>query len=168
VSTHEALPKIQEVFARLTPSTPFDYTFADEAYALKFAEEERIGKLGFVFAGLAILISCMGLLGLSAFVAEQRIREIGIRKVLGASVANLWQMLSKDFVVLVVISCVIAMPLAWYFMDSWLDSFVYRSTISWSVFVITGAIALLITLATVSFQAIKAATANPVKSLRTE
>ncbi|WP_339810509.1 ABC transporter permease [uncultured Imperialibacter sp.] len=168
VSTHEALPKIQEVFARLTPSTPFDYTFADEAYALKFEEEERIGKLGFVFAGLAILISCLGLLGLSAFVAEQRIREIGIRKVLGASVAGLWQMLSKDFIVLVVISCVIAMPLAWYFMDSWLDSFVYRSAISWLVFAITGAIALLITMATVSFQALKAATANPVKSLRTE
>jgi putative ABC transport system permease protein len=168
VSTHEALPKIQEVFARLTPSTPFDYTFADEAYALKFEEEERIGKLGFVFAGLAILISCLGLLGLSAFVAEQRIREIGIRKVLGASVANLWQMLSKDFVVLVAISCFVAMPLAWYFMDSWLDSFVYRSTISWLIFAVTGAIAMLVTLATVSFQAIKAATADPVKSLRTE
>jgi putative ABC transport system permease protein len=168
INPHEALPKIQEVFAEITPSVPFDYTFADEAYALKFADEERIGKLGFVFAILTVLISCLGLFGLSAFVAEQRIREIGIRKVLGASVANLWQMQSKDFVVLVVISCLIAMPLAWYFMDSWLDSFVYRSTISWLVFAATGAIALLVTLATVSFQAIKAATADPVKSLRTE
>ncbi len=168
VSGHEALPKIEAVLSEIAPSTPFDYSFVDEEYGLKFAEEERISQLVSVFAALAILISCLGLLGLSAFVAEQRIKEIGIRKVLGASVVNLWQMLSKDFVVLVVISCFVAMPLAWYFMESWLDSFIYRTQISWYVFVATGAVALVITLATVSFQAIKAATADPVKSLKVE
>lgn len=168
VGPHEALPKIEEVFARHIPSAPFDYAFADEEYALKFAEEERIGKLASVFAVLAIFISCLGLFGLATFVAGQRTKEIGIRKVMGASVAQLWQMLSKDFVVLVVISCFVAMPLAWYFMSIWLEGYTYRTDITWYVFVVTGGVALVITLLTVSYQAIKAATANPVKSLRTE
>jgi ABC-type antimicrobial peptide transport system permease subunit len=168
VSPHEALPKIEKVFSQLIPSAPFDYTFADEDYAAKFRGEERIGKLATVFSTLAILISCLGLFGLAAFTAEQRTKEIGIRKVLGASVAHLWQMLSKDFVVLVVISCAIAVPIAFSFMNNWLEQYQYRTTISWSVFAATGIGALIVTLLTVSFQAIKAALMNPVNSLRSE
>jgi len=115
-----------------------------------------------------IFISCLGLFGLASFVAEQRKKEIGVRKVLGASVFNLWQLLSKEFALLVVISCVIAIPLAWYYLDSWLQRFDYRTTISFWIIVVSGTGALIITLITVSFQAIKAAIANPVKSLRTE
>ena len=168
VATSEALPKIEAVFTRLIPSAPFDYKFVDDEYAKKFAAEERIGKLATFFAILAIFISCLGLFGLASFVAEQRTKEIGIRKVLGASVVNLWQMLSKDFVILVIIACLIAAPLAWYFMDAWLQKYTYRDKISWWIFAATGAGALAITLLTVSFQAIKAALINPVKSLRSE
>lgn len=168
VSAHEALPKIQSVFASIIPSAPFDYTFADEAYGAKFRAEERIGKLATLFSGLALLICCLGLFGLASFMAEQRTKEIGIRKIMGASVTNLWRMLSKDFVVLVVISCGFAIPISFYFMNSWLGQYEYRTTISWNVFVITGMGALIITLLTVSFQAIKAALMNPVKSLRSE
>ncbi len=167
-STAEALPKIEAVFKKVIPSAPFAYKFADQEYALKFAAEERVGKLASVFAVLAILISCLGLFGLASFVAEQRTKEIGIRKVAGASVFNLWKMLSKDFVLLVIIACVIAIPLAYYFMHQWLGVYEYRTEISWWIFVVTGAGALVITLLTVSFQAIKAALMNPVKSLRSE
>ena len=127
-----------------------------------------MGKLASVFALLAILISCLGLFGLASFVAEQRTKEIGIRKVAGASVFNLWKMLSKDFVILVIIACVLAIPLAYYLMHQWLGIYEYRTKISWWIFVVTGAGALMITLLTVSFQAIKAAMMNPVKSLRSE
>ncbi|MVM32554.1 FtsX-like permease family protein [Spirosoma sp. HMF4905] len=168
VAASEALPKIEAVLTRLIPSAPFDYKFVDEEYAKKFAAEDRISKLATFFAILAIFISCLGLFGLASFVAEQRTKEIGIRKVLGASVANLWQMLSKDFVLLVGISCLIAAPLAWYFMEQWLQKYPYRETISWWIFAVTGAGALAITLLTVSFQALKAALINPVKSLRSE
>ena len=168
ISTSEALPKIEAVFKKIIPSVPFDYKFVDQEYALKFASEERISKLATFFAILAIFISCLGLFGLASFVAEQRTKEIGIRKVLGASVANLWQMLSKDFVVLVIISCLIAGPLAWYFMDGWLQKYTYRDSISWWIFAVSGAGALALTLLTVSYQAIRAALMNPVKSLRSE
>lgn len=164
----DALAKIESVFKIYSPAAPFDYRFNDEQYAKKFSDEERIGNLATVFAILAIFISCLGLFGLASFVAEQRTKEIGVRKVLGASVFNLWTMLSKDFVVLILISFTLAIPIAWYYLSGWLFRFEYRTEISWWIFVISGLGALAITLATVSFQAIKAALANPVRSLRTE
>jgi len=162
------MPKIEAVLKQLVPTASFNYKFVDQEYGHKFAQEERIGKLATVFAVLAILISCLGLFGLVSFVAEQRTKEIGIRKILGATVANLWQMLSKDFVVLVLISCFIAGPIAWYFMNQWLQKYNYHTEISWWIFASSGAGALIITLLTVSFQAIKAALMDPVKSLRSE
>ena len=167
-SAQESIAKIEAVFKKYIPSAPFDYSFADDEFAAKFANEVRIGKLATFFAALAIFISCLGLFGLASFVAEQRTKEIGIRKVLGASVANLWGMLSKDFVLLVIISCFIAAPLAYYFMSKWLLKYEYRTGISWWVFAASATGALVITILTVSFQAIKAALANPVKSLRSE
>ena len=163
-----SLSEIEAVFKKHIPSAPFDYQFADEAFGEKFASEERISKLTAFFAALAIFISCLGLFGLASFVAEQRTKEIGIRKVVGASVVSLWKLLSKDFVMLVVIASLIAIPLAYYYMSGWLDNYKYRTEIRWYVFAIAIGGALLITLLTVSFQAIKAAVANPVKSLRTE
>ena len=168
VSAHDAISKITAVFKKYDPSTALNYTFVDEAYAKKFEDEERIGKLASCFAGLAIFISCLGLFGMAMFMAEQRIKEIGIRKVLGATVFSLWQLLSKDFVVLVVIAFLIAAPLAYYFMNNWLQQYSYRTHISWWIFGAAGSSALIITLLTVSFQSIKAAIANPVKSLRSE
>ncbi|WP_026997704.1 ABC transporter permease [Flectobacillus major] len=168
MSASASLEKVGEVFRRYNPGSPFDYKFADEQYALKFNSEERIGKLATFFACLAIFISCLGIFGLASFTAEQRTKEIGVRKVLGASVFNLWQLLSKDFVVLVMISFLIATPIAYYFMNGWLKNYEYRSEISWWIFGISGLGALIITLLTVSYQAVKAASANPVKSLRTE
>jgi putative ABC transport system permease protein len=166
VNTSEALAKMEAVFKNVIPSAPFDYKFVDEQYAQKFAAEERIGKLASFFGTLAIFISCLGLFGLASFVAEQRTKEIGIRKVLGASVTNLWRMLSSDFVVLVILSCVIAVPIAYYFLNEWLQKYQYRIEISWLVFVIAGLGSVMITLATVSYQAIRAALANPVESLK--
>jgi len=168
VPVPEGLLKIESVLKKFVPNSPFNYKFSDEEYALKFASEERIGKLASVFATLAILISCSGLFGLASFIAEQRTKEIGIRKVLGASIINLWQMLSKDFVVLVFISCVIAIPTAYYFMDGWLQQYQYRIDMPWWIFMITALGAVGITLLTVSFHAVKAAMMNPVKSLRSE
>ena len=147
---------------------PFQYDFVDEQYAEKFQSEERIASLASVFTGLAILISCLGLFGLTSFVAEQRTKEIGVRKVLGATVYNVWKMLSKDFVVLVVLSCVIAVPITHYFMTSWLEGYEYRVDLSWWVFALAIICSVLVTLLTVSFQAIKAAKANPIRSLRME
>ncbi|HRE67063.1 MAG TPA: ABC transporter permease [Cyclobacteriaceae bacterium] len=164
----ESLEKIKTVFTRYSPSSPFSYEFVDAEYARKFEGEERIGKLASAFAGLAIFISCLGIFGLASFVAEQRTKEIGVRKVMGASVTNLWAMLSKDFVVLVSISLLVAMPLSWYFMSAWLQKYQYRSDMAWWIFAAAGVGALLITLLTVSYQSIKAAMANPVKSLRSE
>lgn len=164
----QSISSIEKVWKKYTPEVPFDYKFVDEEFGNKFQAEERIGKLSSYFAILAIFISCLGLFGMASFVAEQRTKEIGIRKVLGASVANIWQLLSKEFVLLVVISCVIAAPIAWYYLDNWLTNYDYRINISWQVFVLAAIAALAITLLTVSFQAIKAALANPVKSLRTE
>jgi len=168
VSTHEALSKIENVFKKYNPGSPFIYKFADEEYAKKFESEERIGKLATFFALLAIFISCLGLFGLASFIAEQRTREIGVRKVLGASVLNVWGLLSKDFILLILISFFIAIPVSYYLMHRWLENYIYRTTISWQVFVIVGIATVLLTMITVGFQAIKAALANPVKSLRTE
>jgi putative ABC transport system permease protein len=168
ISSREALAKLEVVFKKHNPSAPFEYKFVDDEYAKKFSDEERIGKLATFFAMLAIFISCLGLFGLASFVAEQRTKEIGIRKVLGASVTNLWGLLSKDFVLLVIISCLISSPIAYYFMNDWVQKYEYHTDISWWVFIASGAGALTITLLTVSFQAIKAALMNPVKSLKTE
>ena len=137
-------------------------------YAAKFKLEVLIGKLAGLFAGLAIFISCLGLFGLAAYIAEQRTKEIGIRKVLGASVSQVWLLLSKDFIVLVLISCVIASPVALYFLKNWLQKYDYRMSIGVSVFIISAMMAIMITIITISFQAIRAAIANPVKSLSTE
>lgn len=167
-SASENMKTIEKVFKKNFPNLPFKYEFVDAEFNEKFASEERIGNLSGIFTGLAILISCLGLFGLASFVAEQRTKEIGVRKVLGASVQNLWAMLSKDFVWLVFISLFIASPIAWYFMSGWLDKFEYRTDLSWWVFAIAGAGALVITLLTVSFQAIKAALMDPIKSLRSE
>jgi len=165
---HEALAKIETVFKKYNPAQPFDYKFVDNLYAQKFGDEERIGKLASSFAALAIFISCLGLFGMASFTAEQRKKEIGVRKILGATIFNLWRLLSREFVVLIFISLLIAGPVAYYFMHQWLQNYQYRTEISWWVFAAAGVGALLITLLTVSFQAIKAALANPVKSLRTE
>jgi ABC-type antimicrobial peptide transport system permease subunit len=164
----QSLTGIEQVLKKYTPNVPFDYKFVDEEFGGKFRAEERIGKLASYFAVLAIFISCLGLFGMASFVAEQRTKEIGIRKVLGASVANLWRLLSTEFFVLVLLSCIIAAPIAWYYLKNWLTNYDYRITIGWGVFVLAAVVALIITLLTVSFQAIKAAIANPVKSLRTE
>jgi putative ABC transport system permease protein len=168
LSASESLTSIQAVFQKFNPGSPFDYKFSDQQYMLKFATEERIGKLVTMFASLAILISCLGIFGLASFVAEQRTKEIGVRKVLGASVFSLWSLLSKDFVVLVSIAFGIATPVAYYVLDNWLNKYTYRTDISWWIFAITGVAALAITLLTVSYQSIKAALINPVKSLRSE
>ncbi|HTI61017.1 ABC transporter permease [Mucilaginibacter sp.] len=164
----EALTKIGGVFKKYNPGSPFDYQFTDDEYAKKFSDEERIGKLASILAFIAIFISSLGLFGLASFVAEQRTKEIGVRKVLGASVFNLWRMLSKDFVVLVIISCALATPISWYFMYGWLKNYKYHTDISLWIFLAACIGAMTITILTVSAQAIKAALANPVKSLRSE
>jgi len=168
VSANEALPKIEAIFRSMVPSAAFDYKFVDEEYAKKFSQEQRISKLAGFFAILAIFISCLGLFGLASFVAEQRTKEIGVRKVIGASIFDIWNLLSKEFIWLVIISLLFASPIAYYFMNLWVNKYTYHTAISWWIFIAAGAGALIITLITVSFQAIKAATANPVKSLRTE
>ena len=167
-STRDALAKIENVFKKYNPAAPFEYSFADEQYAAKFANEQRIGKLAGFFAAFAIFISCLGLFGLASFVAEQRKKEIGIRKVLGATIAGVWQLLSGEFLFLVLIAVLIASPIAWYIMHQWLENYEYRTQIAWWIFGAASLSALIITLLTVSFHAIKAALANPVKSLRTE
>lgn len=168
LSAHDALEKIKSVFMKHDPAAPFNYEFVDAVYARKFSDEERIGKLASFFAGLAIFISCLGISGLASFVAEQRTKEIGVRKVMGASVINLWGLLSRDFVLLVVLSLLLAMPMAWYFMNNWLQKYQYRSDMAWWIFAVAGVGSLTITLLTVSYQSIKAAMANPVRSLRSE
>jgi putative ABC transport system permease protein len=168
MSPHEAIGKIERVFKKYNPASPFEYKFVDEDYARKFNDEERVGTLASFFAGLAIFISCLGIFGLASFVAEQRAKEIGIRKALGATVITLWKMLSKEFVLLVAIAILVGIPFSTYFMNSWLLKYTYRTQISWWIIASVGAGALFITLATVSYQAIKAALANPVKSLRME
>jgi hypothetical protein len=168
IAAGEALSTIKSVFKKVIPSVPFEYKFVHQEYAAKFAAEERIGHLAAFFASLAIFISCLGLFGLASFMAEARTKEIGVRKVLGASVLNLWSLLSKDFVGLVVIAFFMASPIAYYFLSKWLQQYTYRTELSWWIFAGAGISALLITLLTVSFQSIKVALMNPVKSLRTE
>jgi ABC-type antimicrobial peptide transport system permease subunit len=168
VGTHDAIVKLTKIFDTYNPAYPYIYQFVDEEYNHKFNLEVLVGKLAGVFAGLAIFISCLGLFGLAAYVAEQRTKEIGIRKVLGASISQVWLLLSKDFILLVIISCAIASPIALYFLRNWLQKYDYRITIGPGVFVISAIVAIVITLITISFQALKAALSNPVKSLRSE
>ncbi len=166
--TAATLASLKNLWAEVEPQFPFKYTFLDEGFQAFYESEQRISKLLFWFTVLAILISCMGLFALSTLVAEQRAREIGIRKVLGASVSGIVTLLSRDFLKPVLIAFVLAAPITWYFMDQWLQDFAYKTTIAWWIFAVAGIIAMLIALLTTSFQAIKAAWANPVKSLRTE
>lgn len=167
-SATESLKAIEAVFKTFSPSAPFDYSFADADYGQKFLAEERIGKLASIFSLLAILISLLGVFGLASYVAERRTKEIGIRKVVGASLFHIWTLLSKDFVGLVMISCGISIPFAYYLLFRWLQAYEYKTTLSWWIFVATGFTALVVTLLTVSFQSIKAALVNPVNSLRSE
>jgi ABC-type antimicrobial peptide transport system permease subunit len=168
VNAQEAVSKIEAVFKRINPALPVAPTFVDQEYARKFGDEKRLGTLSTFFAILAIFISCLGLFALASFVAEQRTKEIGIRKVLGASVSGLWRMLSQDFVVLVFISSLLAVPIAYYLISDWLSQYEYHTEASWWIFAVSVSGALLITLLTVSYQAIRASLMNPVKSLRTE
>ncbi|MEQ5791104.1 ABC transporter permease [Muricauda sp. NFXS6] len=167
-SASQNIAVIERVFKEHFPNIPFQYDFVDEEYGEKFAAEERIGRLSGIFTALAILISCLGLFGLTSFVAEQRTKEIGVRKVLGASVFNVWNMLSRDFLKLVIISCFIAVPIAYYVMNGWLQEYPYRVILKWWIFALAMIGALAVTILTVSFQAIKAAKSNPARSLRTE
>ncbi|HMH21393.1 MAG TPA: ABC transporter permease [Puia sp.] len=164
----QALAKIEAVIKKNNPSYPFQYSFVDDQFNFEFRDEALIGKLSRLFAGLAILISCLGLFGLAAYTAERRTKEIGIRKVLGASVAGITRLLSKDFLRLIVLSALIAFPLAWWVMSRWLQNYTYRITISWWVFLLAGGLSVVIALATISFQSVRAALMNPVKSLRSE
>jgi ABC-type antimicrobial peptide transport system permease subunit len=149
-------------------NSQFEYQFADEEYAKKFDYEELVANLAAIITVIAIFISCLGLFGLASYMAEQRTKEIGVRRVLGASAFYIWQLLSKDFVTLVLIACIVAIPIAWYLMNNWLKTYEYKINIGAGVFALVMVASVVITLLTVSFQAIRAAIANPVKSLRTE
>ncbi|WP_405207312.1 ABC transporter permease [Aquimarina sp. LLG6339-5] len=168
IPANQIIAAIEEVMKKHNPAFPFEYTFVDKQFDAKFKSEQLVGTLSRIFAILAILISCLGLFGLAAYTAEQRRKEIGVRKVLGASIKGIVQLLSKDFLKLVLIALVIAIPIAWYAMRNWLQGFAYRIEIDWWVFALAGIAAIIIALVTVSFQAIKAAIANPVNSLKTE
>jgi putative ABC transport system permease protein len=163
-----AIAQIEKTWKKYLPETPFEYKFLDDRYAKLYQAEDRQSTIFTIFSCIAIFIACLGLFGLSAFTISQRVKEIGVRKVLGASTGNIVQLISKDFLLLVVIAAVIAFPVAWYVMNHWLQTFAYRINIGWAVFVLSAIVALLIAFATISFQAIKAAMANPVKSLRSE
>ena len=168
INIEKGMAKIESVVKSNVPGYPFNYIFVDDEYNKLFKSEMLIGKLSRVFALLAIIISCLGLFGLAAYTAERRTKEIGVRKVLGASVSGITGLLSKDFLRLVFISALVAFPLSWWFMHKWLQNFAYKINIGWEVFIIAGLSATFVALFTISFQAIKAAMANPVKSLRTE
>jgi putative ABC transport system permease protein len=163
-----ALSHLEKTWKRYYPEMPVEYTFLDENFDRLYQAEQRQATLVTSFACLAIFIACLGLFGLSAFAISQRIKEIGIRKVLGADVTTIVTLLSKDFLKLVGVAAILAFPVAWYFMNNWLQDFAYRITMPWWVFIVSGIGAALIALFTISFQAIKAAIANPVNSLRTE
>ncbi len=167
-STAQNVKQAESIFKKYNPAYPFEYHFIDEEYAKKFDDQKRTATLAALFAGLTIFISCLGLFGLATYMAENRIKEIGVRKVLGASVTSITALLSKDVLKLVVIALVIAAPVAWWAMHKWLQNYDYRITINGWVFAAAGMMSVLIALLTVSVQAIKAATRNPVKSLRTE
>jgi ABC-type antimicrobial peptide transport system permease subunit len=168
VQPKNAIASIQKIFTKYNPAVPFEYQFADEEYGKKFITEDLISKLTNIFAGLAIFICCIGLAGLASFTIEKRIKEIGIRKVLGASVQQLLLLISKEFLRLVLIAFVIAVPATWWFMNNWLQQYAFRINISVWMFALVGCIVLLLTLVVVSLNTVKAALTNPVKNLRTE
>jgi putative ABC transport system permease protein len=159
---------MEKSWHKLNPGEPFEYSFLDDDFQKNYLAENRLSSIVSYFTLIAIIICCLGLFGLATFSAEQRIKEIGVRKALGASVTGIVALLSKDFLKLVFIAIVIATPLSWYAMHKWLQDFAYRIDISWWIFLLAGIIALLIAFVTISFQAIKTANSNPVKSLRTE
>jgi putative ABC transport system permease protein len=168
IPLHKTIAGLEPLFKKFNPVSPFLYHFNDDDFAQKFAQEDQIGDISIVFSSLAIFISCLGLFGLASFVAEQRTKEIGVRKVLGANIVSLWTLLSKDFINLVFLSMLISMPLIGLAMNKWLQNYEYHTPLSWWIFAAAGAGILLLTLATVSYQSIKAALMNPAKSLRTE
>ena len=159
---------MESVFKEFNPEYPFEYHFLDQTFESMYKGEMVIGRLARVFAAIAIFISCLGLLGLSSFTAEQRTKEIGIRKVLGAPVSSLVILLSRDFTWLVLVAFALAAPLAWYFMNDWLENFAYHTNMGIGVFLLAGGLALLIAWLTISYQSLKAASVSPVKSLRSE
>ena len=167
-NTAANLAKIEKVFKEYNPQYPFEYVFADESYARKFEDTQRTGNLASLFAGLTIFISCLGLFALAAYSAENRTKEVGVRKVLGASVFNITSLMSKDFLKLVIISFAIASPIAWFAMQKWLDDYTYRINMQWWIFAAAGLLSILIAMVTIIFHVLKAAISNPVKSLRTE
>jgi ABC-type antimicrobial peptide transport system permease subunit len=167
-SPQKALASIETIFKTYNPSVPFEYQFADEEFEKKFITENLVSRITNIFAGLAIFICCIGLAGLASFTIEKRFREIGIRKVLGATVQQLLMLISKEFLKLVLVAFVIAVPLTWWFMNSWLDKYTYRISINPWLFGVVGAMVLLLELVVVSLNTLRAATANPVKSLRSE
>ncbi|HEX6431855.1 MAG TPA: FtsX-like permease family protein, partial [Niastella sp.] len=164
----KVLAQVQTIMTKNNPAYPFTYQFVDDQFNLLFLNEALMSKLSRLFASLAIIISCLGLFGLAAYMAERRTKEIGVRKVLGATVTNIATLLSKDFIRLVVIACVIAFPVAWYIMEQWLQKYQYRIEVGWWMFLAAGITAVLIALLTISFTSVKAGLANPVKNLRTE
>ena len=164
----QTIDRIEKAFASFTPGMAFDYKFLDEDYQSLYASENRVGKLSRYFAGLAIIISCLGLFGLAAFTAQRRQKEIGIRKVVGASTTNVTFLLSKEFLKLVLIAIMLAFPLVWWAMNNWLNDFAYRIPIKADIFIVTAVSAIGMTILTIGFQSVKAAMANPVRSLRTE
>jgi ABC-type antimicrobial peptide transport system permease subunit len=166
--TKEALASMESLCKQINPAFPFSYSFSDEEYMKLYNNEQMVTKLSNAFAFLAIFISCLGLLGLAMFTAEQRIKEIGIRKVLGASISSLFSLLSAEFLLLIIISLCIALPASWFAMNHWLQGFAYRTPIQWWMFALSGMIIIIIAMATISFQALKAALINPIKSLRSE
>ena len=167
-NTQAAILAAQKVMQKFTPDEPFEYHFVDDDYNKLYQSEQQSSVLIGLFAGIAILVSALGLMGLAAFAAEQKVKEIGIRKVLGASVQHIVGLLSVDFMKMVVIASVIAFPIAWWAMNKWLQDFAYKINLSWWIFAVSGATALIIALITISYQTIKAALTNPVKSLRSE
>jgi putative ABC transport system permease protein len=164
----QSISFLEDKWKKLVPHRPFEFHFLDEDFNKMYSSELRIGKVLNIFAGTAILLACLGLFGLSSYAAQQRIKEIGIRKVLGASVSSIVAILSKDFIKLATVATIIATPVAWWVMSKWLQDFTYRINMSWWIFVAAGAACVLIAVMTVSFQAIKAALSNPIKNLRTE
>ena len=166
--TEKNIHTLEAILKKYNPNYPFEYFFGDKYDSLKITNEEHLGNLAALFAGMAIFISCLGLFGLSAYMAESRLREIGVRKVLGASIMRLTALLSKDFLVLVFIAFIIASPVAWYFMKRWLEDYPYHIELHWGIFAFTGILSLCIAAGTVSFQAVRAAIRNPVHILRTD
>jgi putative ABC transport system permease protein len=162
------LDQVKSKWTSFLPNKEFNYTFMDEAFNQQYNAEQRTGTIAITLTSLAIIIACLGLFGLAAYAAEQRTKEIGIRKVLGANISTIVGMLSKDFIKLVLIAIVLAVPIGWYFMDKWLQGFAYRINIQWWIFASAGLAAIIIAFITISFQSIKAALINPVKSLRSE